>query len=222
MSWSAKNVLEYLEDACELNGIHLREVMPNYTSRQDSRTGAPGIRCTEMPVTGFLRRYRGRIDRLRQKNDALSRYLVDLYDDRSSRKPKPADTVLIPDDGGELFVSADSDSPAAHGLQADLNAAANIGLRALLDPDWPGRWWWVPCDGRTGRPAKEKCKGSAAIDLRVSLDPNWTPVSQEIANLWRDISAEPIEPGDLQNYSEYWNRVTKRVIRHLRRRAGLN
>lgn len=221
MSWSAAKVLQYLKEGCELNGIHLRQVMPNYTSRQDSRTGAPGIRCTEIPVAEFLRRYRNSITKLREKNDACSRYLVALYDHWQSRTPTPADTVLLPDDGGELFVSADKDSPVAKGLQADLNAAANIGLRALLDPDWPGRWWWIPCDGKTGIPAKEKCKGSAAIDLNTPLDPDWKPVSQDIVNLWRDVSAESVKPGDWQSYSEYWNKVTDRVIRQLRKRGGL-
>jgi hypothetical protein len=56
-------------------------------------------------------------------------------------------------------VSANTDSPAARGLQADLNAAANIGLKALMDPDWIGAWWYVLADTATGRPDPEKVKG---------------------------------------------------------------
>ncbi|MEM1874972.1 MAG: type V CRISPR-associated protein Cas12b, partial [Candidatus Hadarchaeales archaeon] len=42
--WSARRLREYLKEACELNGIYLCEVSANFTSRQDSRTGVPGIR----------------------------------------------------------------------------------------------------------------------------------------------------------------------------------
>ena len=45
---------KYLAEGCQLHGLHLREVSPNYTSRQDSRTGAPGLRCNDIPVTAFI------------------------------------------------------------------------------------------------------------------------------------------------------------------------
>ncbi len=60
MTWSSGKVRKYLEEACQLHGLHLREVMPNYTSRQDSRTGLPGVRCEDVPIdtaTGEARVY---------------------------------------------------------------------------------------------------------------------------------------------------------------------
>ncbi len=223
MQWSAARVLKYLRESSELNGLYLRQVMPNYTSRQDSRTGAPGIRCTDMPVPEFLKRFQGRVEDLRKKGDAESKYLVALWDHWQGRKDLNPEKhrVRIPDDGGEIFVSADKHSPAAKGLQADLNAAANIGLRALLDPDWPGKWWWVPCDGKTSTPSMDKVRGSTVLDPSTPLDLEWKPDSKEVVNLWRDMSARPIEPGQWRRYSEYWNGVRARVIERLKEHARL-
>jgi IS605 OrfB family transposase len=53
MNWSAGKVRKYLEEGCQLHGLHLREVMPNYTSRQCSRTGMPGLRCDDVPLSEF-------------------------------------------------------------------------------------------------------------------------------------------------------------------------
>ena len=67
--------------------------------------------------------------------------------------------------GGEIFVSSDPNSPAFKGIQADVNAAANIGLKALLDSDWPGKWWYVPCDSEEFKPYKDKVGGSIVLDI---------------------------------------------------------
>ena len=57
-----------------------------------------------------------------------------------------------------MFVSSAPHSSGAV-IQADLNAAANIGLRALMDPDFAGKWWYVPCDPKTKIPKADKVKG---------------------------------------------------------------
>jgi IS605 OrfB family transposase len=222
MRWSAAKVGKCLNEACELNGLLLRNVMPNYTSRQDSRTGAAGARCTDLPVAEFLRRFGPKAVALRKEKDATSKYLVELVDhwQKRSAAEQESGIVRIPQDGGELFVSTDPQSPAAKGLQADLNAAANIGLRALLDPDWPGKWWWIPC-GRDGKPDKEKCKGTAAFKLDARLLPEATGKGKDIVNAWRDVSAARIGPEQWQGYSEYWNGIKARVVDVLRRQAGL-
>lgn len=216
MRWSAAKILKYLAEACQLHGLHLREVHAGYTSRQDSRTGAPGIRCTDVPVAEFLRRHKARIAGLREKNDAVSQYLVALYDHWEKRSAKPTDLVRIPQDGGELFVSADRSSPAAKGIQADLNAAANIGLRALLDPDWPGKWWWIPC-GKDGKPAREKCKGTEAFKLGVQLLSEDKDRKRDVTNAWRDLG----DSGGWREYAPYWADVNKKVVTVLREQAKL-
>ncbi|MBF0160268.1 MAG: type V CRISPR-associated protein Cas12b [Magnetococcales bacterium] len=243
MTWSAAKVEKYLEESCQLNGLHLREVSAGYTSRQDSRTGAPGLRCQDVPVCEFMksRFWRKQVSAAQQqlkesKGNARDRLLDDLdkkWHDKETEwdQSRP---IRIPQSGGELFVSADGDSPASKGLQADLNAAANIGLRALLDPDWPGRWWYVPCDAISYKPYGEKTKGSATITTeplvqlpdsprRQKVQGSRSAAGKEIVNLWRDVSSQPItaDHGPWQLYTAYQNQVQQRVINILRAAMGL-
>lgn len=200
MNWSSGKVRKYLEEACQLHGLHLREVMPNYTSRQDSRTGLPGVRCDDVSVADFLDKswWRKAVKRAKERKqnptkdkpyDAEAQLLVALdkqwpdrkdvpeseraaYADKVKSEKKP---IRLITKGGDLFVAAPPSSCQANGhrpcplcdgkraLQADLNAAANIGLRALLDPDFPGKWWYVPCGEVDGAPLPDKVKGSACF-----------------------------------------------------------
>lgn len=276
MSWSSSKVKKYLAEACQLHGLHLREVQAGYTSRQDSRTGAPGVRCQDVPVADFVRqggylwkRVKKALDEVAEKNhkaSAENRLLAGLYhrwDDKSNtwtdakganwtlgqdgrwshrdgvaidpKKTVSPAAVRIPQRGGEVFVSADPLSPAAKGLQADLNAAANIGLRALIDPDWPARWWYVPCHSKDFNPDKDKVKGCPVVDADTPLktaaaegDPGTAAPrgkrkakapAREIVNLWRDVSARTVSANDgpWEEYPAYWNKVQARVIGNLRK-----
>ncbi len=256
MSWSSAKVRKYLAEACELHGLHLREVSAAYTSQQDSRTGAPGLRCQDVPVKNFMQLpfWRKQVAQAEKKQaegkgDAHERFLCELnakWKDKSEAEWKKARAIRIPLKGGEIFVSAESKSPATKGLQADLNAAANIGLRALLDPDWPGRWWYVPCDAKEFKPVKDKLKGCRAIDTSTALKAvsaggnSGSSVTgskkkdgkrsrqgkfKDIVNLWCDSSGRPIEEratkGEWFSFAEYWNKVQCRVVRVLRSQAGL-
>lgn len=249
MSWSSSKVKKYLAESCQLNGLHLREVPAGYTSRQDSRTGAPGIRCQDVPVKEFMQSpfWRKQVAQAEKKGtdgkgDARERFLVDLnakWKDQTEAAWKRAGSVRIPLKSGELFVSADPRSPAAKGIQADLNAAANIGLRALLDPDWPGRWWYVPRKAGTSEPALDRIKGSAAFEgvqglLADGAAPagseagkgqpkkNKGKAPREIENLWRDPSSDDLAAGHWKQTQAYWNDVQCRAVRLLRKRAGLD
>jgi len=253
MTWSSSKVRKYLAEACQLYGLHLSEVNAGYTSRQDSRTGAPGIRCQDVPVQKFMQSpsWRREVAHAEKKHaegksEARERFLCDLNAKWKGREAEweKAGTVRIPLNGGEIFVSAgpckccernDRNGPA--GLQADLNAAANIGLKALTDPDWPGKWWYVPCDPKTFKPVKDKVAGSAAIRLDKPLKdlpaaqgtdgarkkPSKTKAQQrEIVNLWRDVSSQPISANDdWREYKPYWDHVQERVVKILRQWAGL-
>jgi IS605 OrfB family transposase len=239
MDWSSSKVRKYLFEACQLHGLHLREVQAGYTSRQDSRTGAPGIRCTDVSVTDFMSKpwWRRQVDIAKEKTghgkgDAREQYLTDLdakWSVASDAERKSAPPLRMPVQGGELFVSADPHSPSAKGLQADLNAAANIGLKALLDPDWPGKWWYVPCSTKDGQPSQDKVKGAACINLEETIcDPanesseknNGNAKKKEIVNVWRDPSAASMV-GSWQRTPAYWNMVRSRVVDVLRHVNGL-
>lgn len=249
MSWSSGKVRKYLEEGCQLHGLHLREVMPNYTSRQCSRTGMPGMRCADVPIDDFLNsRYWAKVVALARKRldekgtDSLDMMIRDMYDHWSkasgAAKMKHG-TLRIPRSGADLFVAAPpgriESAAVRQATHADFNAAANIGLRALLDPDFMGKWWYVPCDSATGKPAKDKCAGAACLKLDSAL-PHMAPreatgqngkkakkepKSGEITNAWRDASAADPSDGEWMIHAEYWAKVKYRVVRRLRVVNGL-
>jgi len=246
MTWSSSKVKKYLTESCQLHGIHLREVSASYTSLQDSRTGSPGIRCQDLSVKEFMRSkyWRKQVEQAEKKpaegkGDSRMRFLCELnkrWKDKRGEWEK-AGVIRIPLKGGEIFVSAESKSPAAMGLQADLNAAANIGLRALTDPDWPGKWWYVPCDRASFKPVREKVDGSAAVNpdkqLRQPAHVHSSDIDKiitkrgrknvgkanGIVNLWRDISSSSLEcvkSGEWKEIAAYQNDVQCRVIRNIK------
>jgi hypothetical protein len=245
MTWSSSKVKKYLSEGCQLHGLHLREVQAGYTSRQDSRTSAPGVRCEDVQVKKFFKSpfWKKEIERAgkkqkEKKGDARDEYLLAL-EKKWSNESESTCSIRIPRKGGEVFVSADENSPASKGIQADINAAANIGLRALFDPDWTGKWWYVLCDSKEFKPVADKVKGSAvfqditalkSITEKVDKDSESTgkkkgvkkDKSREVVNLWRDPSATEISKSEWKVTPEYWNQEQSRVIRNLRKQAGVD
>jgi IS605 OrfB family transposase len=250
MNWAARNVRKHLVDGCLLYGLHFEEVSPSYTSREDSRAGGPGARCADVPANEFftLPRWTKAVadakDRERSSSKdrpytARHRYLRELDHkwrkeweqmDAAARKKLPP--FRIPVNGGEVFVPAKGPSPVTGGLQADLNAAANIGLRALLDPDWPGAWWYVPVSAGTHVPMPDKTAGSAAVPQSKPLGEAPSPSEgerkarnggkvKEVVNLFSLRSSEPLPSRAWATYIEFWKTVESDVIRLLRRQAGI-
>ena len=79
---------------------------------------------------------------------------------RYDRSPR---SLKIPFEGGKIFVRATTNSENGLGgvsMDADLNTAANLALEALMDPDAPFRWWYVPVDQKTLLPRPDKVGGS--------------------------------------------------------------
>ncbi|MDA8327230.1 MAG: type V CRISPR-associated protein Cas12b, partial [Nitrospiraceae bacterium] len=116
MTWSSSKVKKYLFEGCQLHGLHLREVPAGYTSRQDSRTGAPGLRCEDVPVKDFLESpfWKKEFERAEQKHkekkgDAIDKYLLDLKR-RWAKGSASNFSIRIPRKGGEIFVSSDKNS----------------------------------------------------------------------------------------------------------------
>lgn len=239
MVWSSSKVKKYLTEGCQLHGLHLREVSAAYTSRQDSRTGAPGMRCIEITADEFLSSFTWR-KQIRQaerkaaekKGDLRDRLLLALFARyKGGASGDGKQRLIIPFKGGDLFISCANRSGKISVIQADLNAAANIGLRALLDPDFAGKWWYVPCDPKTREPKADKVKGGIFDGIgplmsvpaeNVSNHKTKAPKSKtrEIINLWRDPSGEPVaaspnRPSWMETVP-YWNYVQARIIRQLR------
>jgi len=191
MTWAARNVRKYIVEGSQLHGLYFTEISPAWTSRQDSRTGAPGIRCEEVLTSRLMGALRSDsagtddgslvdlqirwiqrdLNRARKKVAAgtatpREQFLAGLCDrlvqlDAAHAIASLPPTVLLPRNGGELFVPSlvEADDNGRGALQADLNAAANIGLRALTDPDWYGAWWYLLVETESGQPVVDKLKG---------------------------------------------------------------
>jgi len=254
MNWSSAKVKKYLAEACQLHGLHLREVPAAYTSRQDARTGAPGIRCEDVPVPEFLKpggfwhremlRARAHLDQGAAAVSVYDQMLLDLaarWEKRPEAEWKMTRPLRLPRRGGEVFVSTRMEPyVGSEGrirfpfAQADLNAAGNIGLRALLDPDWSGRWWYVPClPAPSHIPLEDRTRGSAAIEPGRTLPTDAGQASQTSAaptrarsgrrrragaqerravNLWRDPAPESLIGSTWHATKEYWDNVAITVI----------
>jgi hypothetical protein len=212
MSWSKERIRKRLLEGAELLGLHVEEVLPNYTSRQDFRTGAPGLRgrMVEAGRLGQLKAWERLLQRAAGRNDSVAEYVRALASNLD-RIPHSA-MVFLPEDGGDLFVPDTAASPAG-GIHADMNAAANIGLKAVLDPDWAGAWSYVPVRPETGRPdTADKLKGCRAPGLnrmRVEMPGGGAPVR----NAWRRPSSQPLDQSRWQPYAEYWESVKECALR---------
>ena len=229
MQWASGKVKKQLEDACHLYGLLLGEVSANYTSRQDSRTGMAGIRCVDISAEVFFREegyYQREINKAlerREKNTATPADWLLLDIQQQGEEAFSSKAIRLPRAGGDLFVSSSPDSPAARGLQADLNAAVNIGLRALTDPDWSGRWWFVPINNSTKKPEGQSMKGSPVIDSTSPFTAiTGTAGKNTTVNIWRDLSAESPADSHWMHTTDYWLETTRRVIQILRRWNGLS
>jgi IS605 OrfB family transposase len=254
MDWSSGKVRKYLEESCQLHGLHLREVPSNYTSRQCSRTALPGIRCVECAVEQFRSspRWKKAVKkaerRLEKGGSGADRFLVHLWEKYTDTKTSNdrKEPIRIPRAGGDLFFAAPScehlkrlerHAPCTAGdcelcnsirgaIQADLNAAANIGLRALLDPDFHGKWWFVPCSFKDGKPAQDQVRGSACFDnpeiKLLEIGDKSHAKSKEVVYAWRDPSVDRFQsPPSWPGTTGYWNMVKSRAIRALRLYNGL-
>jgi IS605 OrfB family transposase len=223
MTWSARAVHKYLAEGCELHGLYLRQVSPSYTSRQDSRTGSPGLRCNDVPANelanpqGWIGRLVVRAEEAVKDGAASPRQklLVTLAEAfRNGEITSSAVRVIVP--GGQLFVAADSASPSARGIHADMNAAANIGLVALLDPDWSAAWWRLPCKTATGEVDETKVGGSAAVPVgRAILDPS-AEAGKGYVNAWSDPQEKAVSRREWVDTKAYWRGIEERVIEILR------
>ena len=187
----------------ELYGLYLRQVSPPYTSRQDSRTASPGLRCNDVPVAellkpaGWIGRLVVRAEEAAKEETATPRQklLVRLAEAaRDGRISGPSVRIIAP--GGQIFVAAERASPSSNGIHADMNAAANIGLVALLDPDWSASWWRLPCKSSTGQVDETKVGGSEAVPVnRAILEPREESGKSHV-NAWSDPTDAPVSRRD--------------------------
>lgn len=152
MRWCHRQLVRKLRQLCESYGIPVLTVPAAYSSRFSSRDGSAGFRAVEVSADDRHRwPWKRDLDRLaeheagtkkldaRARNEAEHvRRLFDQLTAAEAERPPVAPgekraprTLLAPLAGGAIFVPL-GDAPP---MQADLNAAANIALRAIAAPD---------------------------------------------------------------------------------------
>ena len=138
MEWSHRAVLLKLQDMAKVFGIQIFTVDARFSSRFCSRSGLPGIRCAEV-AKGFEKEYPWKKwaeetvknkDGNREKSDR-AKIIADTVARLNASGASEKTTAILPMDGGPSFISATGQFES----NADINAAVNIGLRAVAHPD---------------------------------------------------------------------------------------
>lgn len=144
MQWAHRALVDKICLLAEPFGIPVVTVPAAYSSRFCARTGVVGFRAEEIHA-GQLDSFEWRQLETREKTDKPREHDRDLIRLRNilrklpPRVTKNGDTVpftlLCPKKGAQMFVPICSPDRDKTGLsQADINAAINIGLRALASP----------------------------------------------------------------------------------------
>jgi IS605 OrfB family transposase len=142
MKWCHRAVRDKLKELCEPFGIPVLETPPAYSSRFCSRSGVAGFRAVEVgPKDAGNFRWSRLLAQAAEKGSAAfeeakqAQKLFELLSQCNllgagvTTKPR---TLLAPQPGGPIFVPGTGAAPP---MQADLNAAINLGLRAIAAPD---------------------------------------------------------------------------------------
>ena len=188
MKWCHRAVRDKLKELSEVFGILVIESPAAYSSRFCSRTGVPGFRAVEV-TSGFSQRsHWGWLANKRVKDGKpteQARRLLDLdtklqqaqeelqqhWKEKKRTSPCPKRTLLMPWAGGPIFVPAKKfnvrSNEEGHNfcsavVQADINAAINLGLRAVADP----RLWDIHPRLRTKRVGPTHEEQTVALETR--------------------------------------------------------
>ncbi len=259
-AWSAANVRKYIAEGCELHGLYFDEATAAYTSKQDSRTGMLGVRCSDVakdvllaalpetggespnnelradlqrkrPSIGFWRRQFAAAEKAVNKTtkstgSARDRLLCGLAERLRCDPDGLPENILLPINGGELFLSTAASQeqgkrPAT--VQADLNAAGNVGLVALTDPDFPAAWWRVKVKPNTGATVKSDYSGSPLFEESLELlSEDQRGGQRDYQNAFRTPSVKWPDLGQWRNQAAFWNGIEVQCCRALAKSYGLS
>ncbi|HET7624523.1 MAG TPA: type V CRISPR-associated protein Cas12b, partial [Verrucomicrobiae bacterium] len=133
MEWSHRAVIAKLQDMAQVFGIQIITVDARFSSRFCSRTGVPGIRCVQV-AKGFENEYPWK--KWAEEKDERAK-LIQSAAELLNKCDDPKFTLVLPMDGGPAFFPVVPHAVGKEGLEAnaDINAAVNIGLRAIGHPD---------------------------------------------------------------------------------------
>ena len=128
MNWCHRQLNAKVAMLAEPFGIPVLEVFASYSSRFDSKTGAPGFRAAEVEADD-RRFWTKAIEKEPLAKDTFATL------DELKKQGAGHLRLLVPKHDGALFLAA---VPGSANLptvrQADVNAAINIGLRAIAGP----------------------------------------------------------------------------------------
>ncbi len=128
MKWCHRKINEKVKLLAEPFGIPVVEVFASYSSKFDGRSGAPGFRAVEVTVED--RPFWGKII----EKQVVAREAFEWLDKLTAIGSNSI-RLILPQNGGPLFIAAiKKDQPIPAIRQADINAAVNIGLRAIAGP----------------------------------------------------------------------------------------
>ena len=145
MKWSHRAVTNKLKELCEPYGIPVLEVPAAYSSRFCSRTGIPGFRAEEItikdknryPYKQWLEEQENKDNEEKSQREFLKKTFDKLEKHKERFKNSKLKTALVPKTGGSIFVPIKDHKQGALRsavIQADINAAINVGLRAIVSP----------------------------------------------------------------------------------------
>lgn len=199
MKWSHRAVLDKLKQMAEPFGIPVLEVPAAYSSRFCSRTGVVGFRAAEVH-DGHAEEFRWK--RLLEKAkkdkrspDAESAALVfeqlhtlnlEARERRAKGEKVPLRTLFVPQPGGPIFIAMKQTGPQ----QADMNAAINLGLRAIASPACLRARPKIRCEMVDAAPRAVKGnKLEKAVDLEITMQGELTKEmkAQKRTNLFVDV-----------------------------------
>jgi hypothetical protein len=129
MKWCHRQVTAKVKELSEPFGLPVLETPAAYSSKFCSRTGAAGFRAMELTLDH--RHSFPWSKKLEEHGVEVTELFEWLEKANASRRTKPSRCLLAPISMGPLFVPVMSHAPI---MQADINAAINLGLRAVAAP----------------------------------------------------------------------------------------
>jgi IS605 OrfB family transposase len=226
MRWCRRHFRDKLKQLCEVFGIPVVEANPANTSKFCARTGVAGFRAVEVGP-GFEQDYvwRKALEKLEQHQSGKKKLEPDdlafcegagrlMQQVREAQQiptksgkalPCPR-TLLAPLGSGNVFVPivgevSGADLPPAV-VQADVNAAVNLGLGVIADP----QLWEIHQRVRTKAEKEEKPKTHGGKAKKSGQPPPQTsqdtkPRLRTAENRKFGKEGEPLELGNLQKSS---------------------
>ncbi len=150
IQWSHRAVLAKLKELAEPFGLLVLEAPAAYSSLFSARDGRIGFRCDEVSE---LKNPEKAPKKYRAHHELLAKWLKKVNPKDSSGPPR---TLIRPKLGGDLFLAATGDPKP---FAADINAAFNIGLRALAKPDRFDIHHRVRCEVKSGELLTNETRG---------------------------------------------------------------